>query len=315
MNILFITSNPLGDAILTSGVLHYIAQTFPQAKITVAASAVSLPLLMSAPQVVECIPIKKQKYSKHWLDLWLKTVKVRWDLVVDLRGSIVSWLLWAKKRWRFRSSHEPIHRVLQLQKVLKLAAPPSPQITIDSKDEKRIGSQCDLPKRYMVIVPATHWPPKTWPLASFKALIEKIWLELCPELPVVITGALHERGQVQSLFDELPKALLIDKMGASLPETAIFIKKSLLFLGNDSGLMHLSAALDTPTIGLFGPTNDQHYAPWGEQNLVIRTPESLPELRNRLASEGESQSLMTSLSVADVFKALSDFFVKNNLIN
>ena len=50
-------------------------------------------------------------------------------------------------------------------------------------------------------------------------------------------------------------------MGASLTLTSAYMKKSDLFIGNDSGLMHLSAASNLATIGLFGPTNDKIYAP------------------------------------------------------
>lgn len=304
MNILFITCNPLGDAILTSGVLYHLIQTYPNSRITVAASSVALPLLTGAPQVVASIPIKKLKYSTHWLKLWLKTVNTPWDLVVDLRGSIVSWLLWTKKRWQFKPRRVSVHRVLQIQEALKLPYLPSPHIMIHSKAEKALLSKWQLPKRYIVFVPATHWPPKTWPLVCFKQLIEKVWAEVDAEMPILITGAAHERDQIQPLLDWLPKKLMIDKIGASLPETALFLSRSTAFVGNDSGLMHLSAAMGAPTVGLFGPTNDTHYAPWGKSGLAVRTPENLSTLQAQLALQGEEQTLMAGLSVECVFEAL-----------
>ena len=52
------------------------------------------------------------------------------------------------------------------------------------------------------------------------------------------------------------------------------MKKSNLFIGNDSGLMHLSVASNLKTIALFGPTNDKVYGPYGNNNIVLRTDES-----------------------------------------
>jgi ADP-heptose:LPS heptosyltransferase len=64
------------------------------------------------------------------------------------------------------------------------------------------------------------------------------------------------------LLAALPQAL--DLVGTlSLPEVAAVLQRSALFIGNDSGLMHLSAAAGAPTIGLFGPTDAATYGPVG----------------------------------------------------
>lgn len=54
-----------------------------------------------------------------------------------------------------------------------------------------------------------------------------------------------------------------------LPEAAAVLARCALFVGNDSGLMHLSAATGTPTIGLFGPTPAAEYAPVGARALAV----------------------------------------------
>jgi ADP-heptose:LPS heptosyltransferase len=56
------------------------------------------------------------------------------------------------------------------------------------------------------------------------------------------------------------------------------MRRSALYVGNDSGLMHLAAASGAPTLGLFGPTQDKLYAPWGDRTAVVRTPESFEDL-------------------------------------
>ena len=60
--------------------------------------------------------------------------------------------------------------------------------------------------------------------------------------------------------------------GVSLPEVAACLARAGLYIGNNSGLMHLAAATGTPTLGLFGPTSAEEYAPAGRCTLVASAP-------------------------------------------
>ncbi|MDX5365414.1 MAG: glycosyltransferase family 9 protein, partial [Alphaproteobacteria bacterium] len=82
--------------------------------------------------------------------------------------------------------------------------------------------------------------------------------------------------------------------------------------GNDSGLMHLAAAAGAPTIGLFGPTADAIYSPWGPKSVTVRVPRSLDQLRE---DEGENfvfsrKNFMEDLAVETVEQAARDLLVK-----
>jgi ADP-heptose:LPS heptosyltransferase len=75
------------------------------------------------------------------------------------------------------------------------------------------------------------------------------------------------------VLQALPTA--IDLVGRfSLPEIAAFLSRAGLFVGNDSGLMHLAAAAGTPTLGLFGPTNAMEYGPAGLRRMVVTGPDT-----------------------------------------
>ena len=70
------------------------------------------------------------------------------------------------------------------------------------------------------------------------------------------------------------------------------------FVGNDSGLMHIAAASGVPTLGLFGPSREKHYAPWGDHTAVVRTKLSYDELVGGSDyNPVTTRSLMESLSV------------------
>jgi ADP-heptose:LPS heptosyltransferase len=86
----------------------------------------------------------------------------------------------------------------------------------------------------------------------------------------------------------LPEA--IDLVGRlTLPEVVALLERATLFIGNDSGLMHLAAAAGTPTVGLFGPTDAATYAPTGRlvvavvgQSMAAITVDEVVEAAERL---------------------------------
>ena len=97
-------------------------------------------------------------------------------------------------------------------------------------------------------------------------------------------------------------------MGISLTLTSAYMKKSHLFIGNDSGLMHLSVASHLNTIGLFGPTNDHIYGHRRKNCFVIRTKEDYNYF-NRLTLE-KRKSYMTTIHPDQIVDIITD----NNLL-
>ena len=96
-------------------------------------------------------------------------------------------------------------------------------------------------------------------------------------------------------------------------EIFLILKKCKLFIGNDSGLMHLAAVSGIPTVGLFGPSDINQYHPWGDKTLAIRTPET-PErlMNNKYFSHKKTKTLMGSLKVNKVEKEVINFYKQMN---
>ena len=79
--------------------------------------------------------------------------------------------------------------------------------------------------------------------------------------------------------------------------------------------MHFSAALNVPTIGLFGPSDIRQYRPWGKKTTTISTPETPEELmNNKQFSYKQKKSLMLSLKVSKVFKEIIKFINQKNIL-
>jgi len=97
------------------------------------------------------------------------------------------------------------------------------------------------------------------------------------------------------LVKEINEDLIIDLFGLDLTLTSAYMKKSILFVGNDSGLMHLSVASKLRVISLFGPTNDRVYGPYGKKNIILRTKENLDYFKS--INIDENKSYMNSISL------------------
>ncbi|WP_042704493.1 glycosyl transferase, partial [Azospirillum sp. B506] len=87
--ILFITSNRLGDAVLSTGLLGHLTEACPGARLTIACGPLPAPLFRAVPGLERLIPLGQRSYARHWLRLLLECVRPRWDLGVDLRNSAV----------------------------------------------------------------------------------------------------------------------------------------------------------------------------------------------------------------------------------
>jgi ADP-heptose:LPS heptosyltransferase len=269
MRILFVTANRLGDAVLSTGLLDHLIRLFPAARITVACGPVAEGVFQRMPGLERIIVFSKQPYGLHWLPLWAGTVTRWWDLVVDIRGSALSWLVPARRRAVMRPSLG--HKTEQLARVLRLDPPPMPVAWFSGDDMARAAALLPSDGRpVIVLAPTANWRPKIWPADRFVDLFERLSAtHIGNAVPAVLAGPGDvEAAMAAQVTRALPEA--IDLVGRfSLPEIAAFLSRSALFVGNDSGLMHLAAAAGAPTLGLFGPTDPTEYGPAGARPAYV----------------------------------------------
>jgi heptosyltransferase-3 len=276
MRILFVTSNRLGDAVLSTGLLDHLIRTYPAACITVACGPVAEGVFQRMPNLERIIVFTKQPFGRHWLPLWAATVTHWWDLVVDIRGSALSWLVPTFHRAVMRPGTGP--KTVQLARVLRLDVVPKPVVWFSAEDEARARALLPPNRPFIVLAPTANWAPKVWPAERFAALFHRLADTHIPgAVPVVIAGPGEtEAAMAKPVSRALPNA--IDLVGLlELPEIAAVLAKASFFVGNDSGLMHLAAAAGAPTLGLFGPTNAAEYAPSGRCAAALAGPDAVME--------------------------------------
>jgi heptosyltransferase-3 len=268
MRILFVTSNRLGDAVLSTGLLDHLIRRHPGAQITVVCGPVAEGLFARMPNRTRTIVLRKQKWGLHWLPLWATTATQLWDLVVDIRGSALSWLVLTRQRAVFTRISGP--KIAQLGAILRLSPPPLPVVWVTQEDRSKVNDLLQTDRPIIVLAPTANWPPKVWPADRFAAVFRCLASTLIPHaIPVVLAGpGPEECAMAAPVLAALPEARNLVGVLA-LSEAAAVLQRAALFIGNDSGLMHLAAAAGAPTIGLFGPTDAGTYGPSGRAATAV----------------------------------------------
>ena len=342
--LLFITHTRIGDCVLSTGLLRHFLETHPDYRVTVAAGHLSAPMFAELPQLERLIPITKRRANLHWFRLWRQVVGTHWDLVVDLRQSIIPFVV-RRRRARILPRnrpqqpmaqhlaqlmsgdggqlplHQPLHQPLQHP----LPTLPLPQLWPAPHHHQAAAQLLAKPlasnRPILALAPSANWPPKQWPLEQFVAAARQLTQQL-PALQgatIAIFGAPSEDGYLSRLYQLVERDAA--QHGQPLPILPLWhsgdlltvyacLQQCQLFIGNDSGLMHMAAAAGIPTLGLFGPTSDHLMAPYGRCTAFVRTLESCEALRQQLAADPAlaQQSLMTGLTVPQVVAAAINLY-------
>lgn len=313
--ILFITSNRLGDAVLSTGVLNYILQNHPDAKVTVACGHLPATLFAGFPALDRVIAFKKEKHNRHWLRLWGQVVTTRWDMVIDFRNSAISRLIPARRRFIYGPHIDPSsHKVEQAAQMMGLDFVPAPALWFTPEQKDAAAALIPAGTPVLGIGPTANWAGKTWQADRFIELIKILTGPegILPAARVAVFAAPGEEVQALPVFQSIPADRRIDVIAKCDPGTAAAaLARCTLYVGHDSGLMHSAAAAGTPTVGLFGPSWPHLYGPWGDHTTYVATPEDFDQL---IDFEGYSPktvgSLMGSLTVDAVARCVQKFWAQ-----
>ncbi len=294
-SVLFIAPTRIGDAVLAASILRHIQSTMPEAEVTIATSPLAAPLYEGYPLLKRIIPVVKQRHNRHWLALWRETSGTRWDAVWDVRGSILSFVLRIRRRYYYVPPKEPAPKVKQYEKAFGTGVLPYPMLWPHPSDCEAAAQLLPEGTRYLILAPIANWEPKEWPLESFITLARLLLTGFCRGYRPVIICAAHERVRALPMLKALEEFHPVDLTHGSAPLLTIYaaMQRAHGFIGNDSGLMHMAAAANIPTLGVFGPTPHLIYQPWGEHADYVR------------AEDGDLSQLKPE-TVARAFRQLLD---------
>ena len=197
MDILFVTATRIGDAVLSTGLLSDLIEHHPEARLTIAAGPDAAPLFEAVPGLERLLVVAKRRWSLHWLPLYAAVAARRWDLVVDLRGSALAWLLRAAERKVMAKGDSREHRVRQLGRLFDLDPPPGPRLWTGPHHEAAAGLLIPPGGPVLAVGPAANWRGKQWRAERFAELARRLTAPdgALPGARVAVLAAGHERGQ------------------------------------------------------------------------------------------------------------------------
>ncbi len=274
---LLVSLSNVGDAVMTTAVLAALHAFEPRATVDVVGDRRSSEIFAGCPYLGRILHKDKRGTLRGLPALVAELRAVCYDLVVDLRTDFLPLLLRARRRlyrWRgHRSGPHAVQRHLGVVAALgQEIGACSPRVWVRTADQDfaRAALGSFAGKRILALGPGANWPPKIWPAGNYMELLARMQQQFDA---VVLLGSPADRAHAGVIASAAPLPC-IDLVGATgLLEAAAVLSHARVFAGNDSGLGHLAAAVQTPTLTLFGPGDPARYHPWGARAAWLAQPD------------------------------------------
>jgi lipopolysaccharide heptosyltransferase II len=329
--ILIIKPSSLGDVIHALPTLAALRDRFPSAHITWLVKRQWAGVLERAEGLDRIWPIEPG------LPGWLRVVPslraVAFDLVIDLQGlfrsGAIAWLTGCPTRIGFANGREgsplcytqrvivptldthAVDRYLLIASALGATPKGPPQFrtrlcSIDREQIAQLLKDCGLApgSRWIAINVSGRWDTKRWPPERFAAVADALQEERLG--PVALIGSRDDRAATQAVLRSM-HTTPIDLTGQTSPELlpALLASASLL-LTNDSGPMHIAAAMGTPVVALFGPTSPLRTGPYGAEHRVLRSGVPCSPCFSRTCRNPVPLECLTSIDPKTVIEAVRE---------
>ena len=325
-SILAIRIDRIGDVVVSLPALKALKDIFPHAHLAVMVKAENAPLVKNIPFINEVITY--QDFAGALKKLHAERFSMTVDLLMDytLKTAMLAYLSKAKVTAGFdmggrgglftipvRQSDEKkkmAEHLLDLVAAIgarfgfdeSAAGYSDPRLFISEEDKSFADAFLkDLAARKKVVVamhPGGNYPSQRWPQERFAQVAEAISQKY--HAGIVILGS-HAERDIVDYMALLVGVETVTAIGLPLDKVAAIISSANLFIGNNSGLLHIAAALGKPTVSAMGPTDPALWWPIGVYNLVIRKGLSCSPCNKGIC---DSHECMKFISVEEVLRAV-----------
>jgi ADP-heptose:LPS heptosyltransferase len=330
-SLLVIHQGALGDFILALPTLETLREAFPRARVVIMGFPRILELVNQRFYADEILSIDQRGMASFFvrgssLDRSLSQFFSGFDLLVVFgkngEGTLLSNLKQVSQgliihinpfpQWTERM-HTTDHLLRELTRYGFSSLPKIPRLYLSQKDKDWGRNFCrgkgltEAEKsRAIVIHPGSGSKKKIWPLDRFLELIRYFQRHSSSRIIVVLGPA--EGPEVQKALGEMESesrstAPLLVK-GLTLIELASVMEGSHLFIGNDSGITHMAAALGIPTIAIFGPSDHKTWSPRGERVFVVRKEMNCSPCSQEKFVQCKNLECLREVRAADVLEGI-----------
>jgi heptosyltransferase-3 len=289
--ILVVVPAQLGDVLLCTPLIRAARARWPEARIDVLGFAGTLAMLAGNPDVAERIEIDKSRgiggQLRQALTLWRRydlalvtrttdrahlygwvAARVRSGVVLD-HGPGHRW-----KRWALQHRVTPRAEVHQVLEKLALIAPWQPQpgvLSVVPPTPEPVPEALlqQLRPSFVVVHAPSMWRYKQWPVAHFRAVVQAL---LAEGVQVVLSGSgsANDQAIVAAVRDVGRAPELLDFSGRlSLAQWTGVLAHARAYLGPDTSVTHLAAALGVPIVSIYGPTPPEQFGPWPRAHAAV----------------------------------------------
>ncbi len=345
--ILVIMLRHIGDVLLATPSLSALRSRFPKARIDALVNADTRDILVNNPSIDRLLVLDRGALKKgamarvkEELRLLREVRAGGYDMAVVLlaggRALNIALLSGARIRVGARpkrkgrmgvkpltfevemapSNRHYVERGLDILRSIGIDPPEGLKGTVFFEGDKAAATAAKLLEEagigpndpYILVHPTSRWMFKCWPVEKTSALVDRIRSEL--GVPVVLTSgpAAAELEYAKKVISGLASDV-VDLTGRlTLLELGALIRGARVFFGVDSAPMHMAAAVSTPAVAIFGPTNEVDWGPWGEGHRVItsgRYAHCRPCGKDGCNSTKVSDCLV-DIEVSTVFSAVRD---------
>ncbi|MFT5151297.1 MAG: heptosyltransferase-1 [Planctomycetota bacterium] len=314
----------IGDVVNSLPFVNRLRDAWPEAHITWCIAPLAHKLVVGHAAVDDFLILELRRPSQ-WFRHMLELRRARFDLVIDLqriaKSGLVARISGAKRRLGFdRARSKESSWVFMTERI-----PPNdaPGVTVEQYLEfaDHLGlppspTRWDLPQStyarsdqqepLIVINPGASKEANRWPAVY--------WAELCRELveefgaSIVVTGGAEDRALASELQQQSGVAL-VDSCGQySLKESAGLFAAADLFVGGDTGPLHMAVAVGTPVVALFGAADPARTGPHGQSSRVVSHWVPCSPCRKRICLI-EGHPCMRDLEVERVLEKIRETLV------
>ena len=335
--VLVVRLRSIGDTVLSTPSLIALRRFLPDAQIDVLLEDWVAPVLDGFEQIDNVLTVSKD--TKDRVKMAQKLRQTKYDVAFNLHGGTTATFFvrasGAKHRvgysnysYSFLYNHllsspldfwksEKLHSAEQQLALLGFVGvpvddKPKTHLNVTEEDEKNMDLFLHVygvdEENIALIHPAAAFETKKWSTENFAKIID--YFALLNILPIVVTSPNEEH--IIREIDEKTSSKFHGFSNLSLPEITALAKRAKIFVGNDSGIAHIAAAVGTPSIVIFGSSNRNHWRPWTDApNEIVYKEFSCQPCAGYFCKEFDEPKCIKTLPVSKVIEKINVVLGKN----
>lgn len=323
-NILVFSFSFIGDATLSTAVINPLRRHFPNAQISFLVGTRAFHLLARNPGIDHVLVYDNQGKHAGWRGkcrLIGSLRSKRFDLIINLRDS-----LWSRfvggAHWGMTRCSSDIHAVDRYLEVLRRHgvdtedAYPQLKFTnleIAARDQFLSENSVARTRPIVGIHPGGNWHYKLWQPTNFARIADLLYDTYHAQ---ILLFAGPEESSLQTQVANSVNLEPVVVKNQSLRQVAALIEACDVYIGNDTGPMHIAAAVGTAVVAIFGSTNHHRSGPYGREHTVVRSELNLGcnpchPGKNPGGCGAESCAVVDAVTVQQVFQQLTNSMLNN----